>query len=204
MAAAASYPEPDYYAGMSGLSGLGGGGVGLGLSPLLNYDPSLYMNEDLTEQFVFPEEATKKRSLSEKMFSSIGTMYLAGIASGGSYGLYEGMRYGQGETISKLRLNSVLNGVTRRGPFFANSLAVVALMYGCTNFAVEKIRGSEDEINSVIAGTTTGLLFRCTAGPRAIGIAGAVGLLASSGMILLGKFWNNRGQTWQDSSSKWE
>ena len=47
-----------------------------------------------------------------------------GLTIGGTWGLYEGLRNPDGRTM-KLRLNSVLNGMTRRGPFLANSLGVV-------------------------------------------------------------------------------
>lgn len=49
---------------------------------------------------------------------------ILGLTFGGSWGLYEGLRNPDGKTM-KLRLNSVLNGMTRRGPFMANSLGVV-------------------------------------------------------------------------------
>ena len=38
----------------------------------------------------------------------------------------------------------------------------LALMYGCTNTAIEKVRGVEDEYNSVAAAVTTGVLFKST------------------------------------------
>ena len=43
---------------------------------------------------------------------------------GGSWGLWEGLRHPEGRTV-KTRLNRVINGCTRRGPFLANTLAVV-------------------------------------------------------------------------------
>ena len=47
-----------------------------------------------------------------------------GLAVGGTWGLYEGVRRPDGKTM-KLRMNGVLNGVTRRGPFTGNSLGVL-------------------------------------------------------------------------------
>ena len=49
---------------------------------------------------------------------------ILGLTIGGTWGLYEGLRNPDGRTM-KLRLNSVLNGMTRRGPFLANSLGVL-------------------------------------------------------------------------------
>lgn len=171
------------------------------LSPYLNLDTS-FLNQDGGAEFVFAEDSTKKRGWGERMFSSIGTSYMAGLAIGGVWGFAEGVRSPDGLT-AKLRINSVLNGCTRRGPFLANSLGVVSLMYGCTNTAIEKVRGVEDEYNSIAAAVTTGVLFKSTGGPRAIAIAGSLG----GGLALLyyagNKLWNNRGQTWSSSQPNW-
>ena len=48
----------------------------------------------------------------------------AGQAGGGSWGLYEGLKHPEGNTL-RLRINAVLNGVTKRGPALGNSLAVI-------------------------------------------------------------------------------
>jgi len=191
-------PEPDYYSGMNSISVHSNTGS---LSPYLNIDPS-YLSTDGGAEFVFPSDSQKKRGWGEQMFSSIGTAYMAGISIGGIWGLQEGLRNPDGRTF-KLRLNSVLNGCTRRGPFLANSLGVVALMYGCTNTAIEKLRGAEDEYNSVAAALTTGALFKSTAGPRAIaisaGIGGGIALAYHAG----NKLWYGRGQTWTASTPNW-
>ena len=47
-----------------------------------------------------------------------------GMTSGGVWGFVEGLRHPDG-TTARLRINSVLNGVTRRGPFLGNSLGVL-------------------------------------------------------------------------------
>lgn len=46
------------------------------------------------------------------------------MLAGGTWGLWEGLRRPEGST-AKLRLNSVLNGCTRRGPFLGNTGAVL-------------------------------------------------------------------------------
>jgi len=116
---------------------------GLNLSPYaFTSDPSLWSKE---EEFVFSTESDKKRSWNEKMFFRTGSSYLSGISVGGTWGLYEGLRNPDGKT-SKLRINSVLNGMTRRGPFVANSVAVLALMYTCIDEIVIKVRSGKDDI----------------------------------------------------------
>ena len=49
---------------------------------------------------------------------------LAGLTAGGSYGLVEGLRTSQGER-RRIRINSVLNAMGRRGPGLGNSLGCV-------------------------------------------------------------------------------
>lgn len=74
------------------------------------------------------------------MFDRTGTCYLlgsvicsilhsvyilcTGLTAGGTWGLWEGLRRPEGRTM-RLRMNSVLNGCTRRGPFLGNTAAVL-------------------------------------------------------------------------------
>ena len=82
-----------------------------------------------------------------------------------------------------MRLNYVLNAVTRRGPFLGNSLGVVAIIYNGINSSLDAARGRHDIYNSVGAGFTAGALFKCTRGlqPALIfgGLAGSAALLWS-------------------------
>ncbi|EDO34000.1 predicted protein [Nematostella vectensis] len=162
------------------------------LSPYLSIDPT-YLNQGGAE-FVFPTDQKKKRGWGERMFSSIGTSYMCGLAAGGSLGLYEGLRNPDGKTF-KLRLNSVLNGCTRRGPFAANSLGVIALMYSSFDSLYGKLRGEEDELNSIAAAVTTGMIFKSTAGVRPIAIAGALGGSLAAAYHFGEKLLEGRGQT---------
>ncbi|XP_065837390.1 uncharacterized protein [Oscarella lobularis] len=163
---------------------------GLNLSPYaINIDPSLWGKE---EEFVFTAESTKQRSVNEKLFLRTGTSYLTGLSVGGTWGLYQGLRSREGRTL-KLRVNSVLNALTRRGPFVANNLAVLAVMYSCIDGLAIKARDGQDDIyNSVGSAICTGLLFKCTSGPRAVLFASALG----GGLALtvwFGRYaWENR------------
>lgn len=75
-------------------------------------------------EFIFPVEA-RQRSWNEKWFDRVGTSYMVGLGVGGVWGLFEGFRNLEGTTY-RMRANSILNGLTRRGPFMANTLAVVS------------------------------------------------------------------------------
>ncbi|XP_002158574.3 mitochondrial import inner membrane translocase subunit Tim23 isoform X1 [Hydra vulgaris] len=192
------YKEPDY----SGINNISVHSSGYNaLSPLLNIDPS-FLIQDNGAEYVFAEDSKKRRGWGERMFSSVGSLYMAGIFSGGVWGVMEGLRNPEGKTF-KLRLNSLLNGCTRRGPFLGNNLAVVALMYGCINAAIETGRGVEDEYNSYASAITAGALFKSTAGPRAILIGAGLGGSLALAYSASNKLWNNRGQTWSSSQPSW-
>lgn len=50
-----------------------------------------------------------------------------GIGVGGTWGLYEGLLAVPTGESRRLKLNTVINSCTRRGPFLANNLAVLGL-----------------------------------------------------------------------------
>eukprot|EP00123_Amoebidium_parasiticum_P022763 comp9445_c0_seq1/m.4500 comp9445_c0_seq1/g.4500 ORF comp9445_c0_seq1/g.4500 comp9445_c0_seq1/m.4500 type:complete len:207 (-) comp9445_c0_seq1:584-1204(-) len=125
--------------------------------------------------YLFPEDSHKKRSMFEKLGVRTGVSYLVGSSVGGVWGLAEGLR-NPDATTRRLKINSVLNAVTRRGPFVGNFSAVLALMYTFMDEAIITARGGDDDvINTVASGVLTGILFKATAGPRAMALAGAVG-----------------------------
>ncbi len=92
----------------------------------------------------------------------------------------------------KIRLNSVLNSVTRRGPFLGNSAGVIAMVYNGLNSTIGYWRGKHDSANSVMAGALSGMLFKSTRGlkPMLISgglVAGAAGAWAVSAYTLLAR-----------------
>lgn len=54
---------------------------------------------------------------------------MSALTIGGALGLAEGIRNIPQGAPGKIRLNAMLNGVTRRGPFLGNSAGVVAMLY---------------------------------------------------------------------------
>lgn len=74
----------------------------------------------------------------------------------------------------RLRLNGILNAVTRRGPFLGNSAGVIAMVYNGTNSTIGALRGKHDPTNSVVAGAISGAIFKSTRGTRPMAISAAV------------------------------
>ena len=76
------------------------------------------------DEFLFKKPAAVQRPFMPSIMYATGTSYVSGLAVGGTWGMLEGLRRPDGES-TKLRINSLLNGCTRRGPFVGNSLGVI-------------------------------------------------------------------------------
>ncbi|KAK3943003.1 mitochondrial import inner membrane translocase subunit tim23 [Diplogelasinospora grovesii] len=113
------------------------------------------------------------RGFTDDLCYGTGVTYLAALTLGGLWGVQEGLRRSAGQP-PKLRLNSVLNAVTRRGPFLGNSAGVVAIAYNCINSYIGYVRGKHDAANSIAAGALSGMLFKCTRGIRPMLISGGI------------------------------
>ena len=81
---------------------------------------------------------------------------------------------------ARLRINAILNSVTRRGTFIGNSAGVLgtyppylallfvltrhllALVYNGINSTIDSMRGKHDTLGSMAAGGLTGVLYKST------------------------------------------
>ncbi|KAI1437763.1 Tim17-domain-containing protein [Xylaria sp. CBS 124048] len=117
--------------------------------------------------------AIPSRGFSDDLCYGTGITYLTALSIGGAWGLQEGLRKSAGQP-PKLRLNSVLNSITRRGPFLGNSAGVVAITYNCINSLIGYLRGKHDATNTIVAGAMSGMVFRSTRGLRQMLISGGV------------------------------
>ncbi|KAH9821523.1 Tim17/Tim22/Tim23/Pmp24 family-domain-containing protein [Melampsora americana] len=102
---------------------------------------------------------------------------MATEAAGAATAAFEGAT---GGVSWRLRLNAILNGITRRGSFTGNTCGILALMYNVFNCTLDRYREQHDNWNSIMAGGLTGALFRCTAGPQKMLIASS--LMAAGAM----------------------
>ncbi|KAI0383071.1 Tim17-domain-containing protein [Hypomontagnella monticulosa] len=119
------------------------------------------------------QTAIPSRGFSDDLCYGTGITYLTALTIGGAWGLQEGLRRSAGQP-PKLRLNSVLNAVTRRGPFLGNSAGVVAITYNCFNSGIGYIRGKHDAANTIAAGGLSGMVFKSTRGVRPMLISGGI------------------------------
>lgn len=113
------------------------------------------------------------RGFTDDLCYGAGVTYLSGLTIGGALGLQEGLNKSSGQP-PKLRLNSVLNSITRRGPYLGNSAGVVAIIYNCLNSLIGSLRGKHDAANSILAGGLSGMLFKSTRGIRPMMVSGGI------------------------------
>jgi mitochondrial import inner membrane translocase subunit TIM23 len=119
------------------------------------------------------QSALPSRGWSDDLCYGTGVTYLTALTLGGAWGLQEGLRRSNGQP-PKLRLNSVLNAVTRRGPFLGNSAGVIAMVYNGINSFIGHVRGKHDSANSIAAGALSGMIFKSTRGVRPMMISGGI------------------------------
>ncbi|KAJ2835194.1 Mitochondrial import inner membrane translocase subunit tim23 [Coemansia sp. 'formosensis'] len=141
------------------------------LNPVANPGGIEYLN--IEEGTGFSGGVVPSRGWSDDLCYGTGTMYILGLASGGAWGFMEGLR-SQHSINFKLRVNSVLNSMTRRGPFVGNSLGILGMFYNSINSAIGSFRGTRDQYNSLGAAAISGMLFKIGGGPRASLISGLI------------------------------
>lgn len=117
------------------------------------------------------------RGWSDDLCYGTGTTYLAALGIGGAWGMVEGLNKMPPSAPPKLRLNGVLNSITRRGPFLGNSAGVIAMTYNGVNSLIGYYRGKHDTANSIVAGALSGMIFKSTRGVKPMMVSG--GLVAS-------------------------
>ncbi|XP_046708918.1 mitochondrial import inner membrane translocase subunit Tim23 [Silurus meridionalis] len=163
------------------------------ISPYLNVDPR-YLIQD-TDEFILPSGANKTRGRFELAFFTIGGSCMTGAAFGTLNGLRLGLKETRDMAWSKPRNVQIINMVTRQGASWANTLGSVALLYSVFGVAIEKARGAEDDLNTVTAGTLTGMMFKSTGGLKGVARGGLLGL-ALSGLYALYNNWDHlKGRT---------
>lgn len=153
------------------------------LHPLagLNNDTLEFLSLEDSQLDALPgsRSALPSRGWSDDLCYGTGVTYLTALTIGGAWGLAEGLARSPASAPPKLRLNSVLNAVTRRGPFLGNSAGVIAMVYNGFNSGIGAYRGKHDATNSLAAGALSGMLFKSTKGIRPMLTSGAMVMTAA-------------------------
>lgn len=114
------------------------------------------------------------RGWTDDLCYGTGAVYLLGLGTGGTYGFFEGLQNIPAGSGGRLRLNTVLNHVTKRGPFLGNTAGVLALTYNIIDATIDVARGKHDAVNSIVAGALAGALFKSSKGLKPMGYASAM------------------------------
>ncbi|KAJ3293937.1 Mitochondrial import inner membrane translocase subunit tim23 [Borealophlyctis nickersoniae] len=101
----------------------------------------------------------------DKLLYGCGTAYLGGLVTGGGYGFIRGLQTAQVPAF-KVRMNSVLNQVTRYGPRSANTMGVLSMSWAVLDNGLEYVRDKSDYVNHIGAAFLSGAIFKSTAGLR--------------------------------------
>ncbi|CAN0078688.1 unnamed protein product [Ectocarpus sp. 6 AP-2014] len=127
----------------------------------------------------------KGRGFWERMPYNAGALYITGILGGGAAGVREGFAKAPNRR-SRVLLNSIMNHAGKKGSFYGNTFAVLATYYTCAetlldHFEVDQMgpvqqAGLGEIINPLLAGASTGLLYKSSAGPRLALMASVAGL----------------------------
>lgn len=138
-------------------------------------------------EFIFPEGASKQRGRFELAFSQIGSSVMIGASIGGIAGFYNGIKATNlANQTGKLRRTQMLNHVMKQGSATASTFGTIAVLYSAFGVLLSWAREQDDEINTMAAGTLTGLMYKSTAGLRKCAVGGGIGLALSSAWVL----WN--------------
>ncbi|QEU59054.1 Tim23 [Kluyveromyces lactis] len=176
--------DPSSISNVSNVISVPGGLSPSQLHPLAGLERGVeYM--DLEEEQLSSMEGSQglipSRGWTDDLCYGTGAVYLVGLGLGGSYGFIEGLKNIPPNSPGKLQLNTVLNHITRRGPFLGNNAGVLALTYNLINSVIDSLRGKHDVAGSVAAGALTGAIFRSSRGLKPMGYASALMAAAAAG-----------------------
>jgi len=166
------------YGNYAGLGGFSGRGI---QSPYLAFDPKAIANNE--SEWIFPDGAINKhqRGRFEMAFSQIGGSVFMGAALGGSSGIINGWRatnqaqLASGQVLSSaVRRTQLLNYVIKSSSNMANAFGVVAVLYSAIGVGLSFANETNDDLNTLLSGTVTGLVYGGISTPRPKGDATAI------------------------------
>ncbi|CCD27357.1 protein transporter TIM23 NDAI_0K01660 [Naumovozyma dairenensis CBS 421] len=151
------------------------------LHPLAGLDKGVeYL--DLEEEQLSTLEGSQglipSRGWTDDLCYGTGAVYLLGLGIGGFSGFIQGLKNIPPNSPGKLQLNTILNSITKRGPFIGNNAGILALSYNLINSSIDSFRGKHDTPGAIAAGAITGAIFKSSKGLKPM--AYASGLMAGA------------------------
>ncbi|XP_025191307.1 mitochondrial import inner membrane translocase subunit Tim23-like [Melanaphis sacchari] len=141
----------------------------------LNHGPQI---QPYQPEYIFLDGAgSKQRGRFEMCFIEIGAWYTVGASIGIVRGMHYGMKIVTRDNLTRTyNRTQLINSVLKHGNDMSNKFGTILVYYSIFGTILENIRGNEEEIsNNIIAGTSTGFLYKSTSGLRNCGIGGLIG-----------------------------
>lgn len=139
-------------------------------SPYLDFDPKIINPATNESQWIFPDGVINRSSRGrfELAFSQIGGSVMTGGALGGLVGLNSGLREVRASPSLSwpVRRSQILNYITKNGANTANAFGTVAVIYSVIGVGLSFVQESNDDINTLVSATTTGLLYGGLSSPK--------------------------------------
>lgn len=124
----------------------------------------LDIQEDKLSSIEGSQSIIPSRDWRDDLCYGTGTVYGLSLLFGSSYGFFESIGKIQPGSSFKLQLNTILNNITKRGPFIGNHAGILAMNYNFINSGLDYYRSKHDDYNTLAAGALTGALFKSTKG----------------------------------------
>eukprot|EP00735_Rhodelphis_limneticus_P006137 TRINITY_DN18503_c0_g1::TRINITY_DN18503_c0_g1_i1::g.2828::m.2828 TRINITY_DN18503_c0_g1::TRINITY_DN18503_c0_g1_i1::g.2828 ORF type:complete len:205 (+),score=27.15,sp/Q9LNQ1/TI231_ARATH/34.75/2e-13,Tim17/PF02466.14/3.7e+03,Tim17/PF02466.14/1e-14,Gly-zipper_OmpA/PF13436.1/41,Gly-zipper_OmpA/PF13436.1/0.43 TRINITY_DN18503_c0_g1_i1:66-680(+) len=124
--------------------------------------------------------AEKPKTWGEELTFYTGVSAMTGALAGTSLGFVRGLSSSQGYP-RKLRVNAILNSVTRHSSKIGNGVGCWGLMFAVLDSATYNVYQDNEYVNAGAAGSIATALMRSPLGVRQAGIGGAVGAVAGVG-----------------------
>lgn len=124
----------------------------------------LDIQEDKLSSIEGSQSIIPSRDWRDDLCYGTGTVYGLSLIGGSTYGFFESLGKIQPGSSFKLQLNTILNNITKRGPFIGNHAGILAMNYNFINSGLDYYRNKHDDYNSLAAGALTGALFKSTKG----------------------------------------
>lgn len=139
-------------------------------SPYLDFDPKVINPAANESQWIFPDGAINRSSRGrfELAFSQIGGSVMTGGALGGLVGLNNGLKEARSSPALSwsVRRSQMLNYITKNGANTANAFGTVAVIYSVIGVGLSFVQESNDDMNTLLSATTTGLLYGGLSTPK--------------------------------------
>lgn len=154
-------------------------------------------------EYLYDEGEKQQRGVFGRMVAGGGIGYLCGHGVGGVYGTTEGVKLMESSQPTRIKLTTLVNSLTKRGPEWANRFGVIGLAYGATTHTLVQVRGTNDAVNTCIAGVVAPAMVYAHRGIRpTIAAAGTGAVFAAVGTVAWA-MWNGHADPVSTLTDAW-